>query len=373
MTLCLGANVAYIIAVGDILERGVLDAIDDDDTFVTREMLIVGFWAGVMVPLSLCESVGSVRYASLLGNLCISYAVAATVIHSSTNAGNNPKVDVVAGGVSFWDVVRGISNMMFAFTCQINIPEIYHALEPRTERNMATVTRWAVGACLAAYGLMGVFGYWEFGSGVSDNILENYCVSDDPEVMIILSFVCVTLCMMMGFPLNVLPCRVTLNIILSRWMKWYDDNYNNNEGGGGVDNVAIEASGDTALEKYEEEEDDNLRDPLLEGSLSSSQHTPEIMSRRRRIYLTLFIDVFSLVVALLIPDLSVIFGFVGGAAGSLTNFIIPGMFHLKVGERKGRLTAWLLIVGGGLIAILSTIATIVRLFEGDDTEDTCQG
>ena len=63
---CFGTAVAYIVAVGDILEQGVLPNLTGYSTgyfgnLETREGAMIAFWLFVMFPLSLFEKINSLR------------------------------------------------------------------------------------------------------------------------------------------------------------------------------------------------------------------------------------------------------------------------------------------------------------------------
>lgn len=194
LIFCLGTCIAYIIAVGDILEQGVLKALNVP---LSREFVMVMFWGLVMVPLSLNERINSLRYASLLGVMSIFFLVITTVVHSIKHWDLSQDSSSDDGGVmlmtpSVKDILRACPIIMFAFSCQVNVPAIYSELEERNERGMRWVTRNGVAICLLAYSMMGIFGYLDFGNKTSDDILKNYCVDENPDVMIIASFLCIT-------------------------------------------------------------------------------------------------------------------------------------------------------------------------------------
>jgi hypothetical protein len=87
----------------------------------------------------------------------------------------------------------------------------------------------------------------------------------------------------------------------------------------------------------------------------------------------------ALLAALVVPDISVVFGIMGGTASSVICFIFPGLFVLKMKPQAGddgdddfppqppptlwrTVQAWILILGGSLIGILSTCITLYNMF-----------
>mmetsp|Transcript_24886 Transcript_24886/g.39213 ORF Transcript_24886/g.39213 Transcript_24886/m.39213 type:complete len:115 (-) Transcript_24886:374-718(-) len=103
--------------------------------------------------------------------------------------------------------------------------------------------------------------------------------------------------------------------------------------------------------------------------------------------LTLLLSGLALVVALLIPGISVVFGLMGGTAASIISFILPGMFLMEAyagvtGEenvrssKQKKLLGQFLVIGGSLIGVLSTGVTVYGLFSPSDgaaVDTSCGG
>jgi len=80
--------------------------------------------------------------------------------------------------------------------------------------------------------------------------------------------------------------------------------------------------------------------------------------------LTLLLSGSALVVALVIPGISVIFGLMGGTAASIISFILPGLFMM---DDRRKALPYLFVVGGALIGFFSTFITIYGLMRSNDT------
>ena len=113
---CFGTCVAYIVAVGDILQEGVLDLLPSS-VGLTREMLMIIFTGIVMFPLSLNSRINSLRYSSLFGICSIFFLVFVAAYHSITalltdgwsQSWGSSEVELWAG--SFRDIVRSVWGM----------------------------------------------------------------------------------------------------------------------------------------------------------------------------------------------------------------------------------------------------------------------
>merc|ERR1712216_660323 len=117
--------------------------------------------------------------------------------------------------MSFLDVVQAMPIMMFAFTCQVNVFAIYSELERPSLRRMNMVSRGAVGICFIVYALMGVFSFSDPKPDTSANILDNYCIMEHSDPYVMVGFVAITITILMAFPLNIFPCRYTIETMLS--------------------------------------------------------------------------------------------------------------------------------------------------------------
>lgn len=450
LIFCFGTAVAYVVAVGDILQQGVIGVFSDSlPPVVNREFVMVFFWLLVMLPLSLYERMDSLRFASLFGIASIVFLVLATVIHSvrdliSGDVGSHvhgidrehedkePVNSLHIWAGSFWDIMRACPIFMFAFSTQVNCPAIFEELNPSSDlmgsalnslsastkaaeqrlKAMRAVTRYGVGIALVCYVFMGVFGYADFREHTQDNVLKNFCIHDTRDPLMIVAFVCVAFAVVMAFPLLIFPARVTLEGMLNRsdccnrccpvTSKAYGEE--------------ISEAGDPALQLGEplilhSETQSNVRtDSPGDNSFPLPFTTRPDNSRLRHVSLTIAISSLALLVALVVPDISILFGFMGGTASSIIGFIMPGLFALKltkdpcnetvggVANRRHsndedvlgsdteipadftrqqtaaprrRLQAWALILCGVAIGILSTGVTIYSVFKNESNPGTC--
>ena len=95
----------------------------------------------------------------------------------------------------------------------------------------------------------------------------------------------------------------------------------------------------------------------------------------RHIVLTLALAGSALGIALIAPDISVVFQIVGGTASSMLGFVVPGLMGLRLGRDYVQVDSnpqgsaivcgsWLLIYAGSLIGLLTTAVTIYQLAGG---------
>ena len=87
---------------------------------------------------------------------------------------------------------------------------------------------------------------------------------------------------------------------------------------------------------------------------------------------TLFLTGMALGLALVLPNISVVFGLLGGTASSMIGFCVPGLLGLQMcqdiraetGERQlgTVIVSWLLLGGGVAAGIFTTIITAYNIF-----------
>ena len=195
LVFCFGTAVAYIVALGDILDQFVRSAIesagdkkDEGSTSIySRERAMILFWVLVMFPLSLQRHMEGLERFSSLGVLSIIFLVLASVIHSiehgvilgknsnDQNQETTTETDIrtMLWPNSFWDVIQAFPIIIFAFSCQVNVCAIFEELNLRDgdsihdavaikERMMKRITRFGITLCITLYFAIGIFGYLDF-------------------------------------------------------------------------------------------------------------------------------------------------------------------------------------------------------------------
>jgi amino acid permease len=111
--------------------------------------------------------------------------------------------------------------ILFAFTCQVNVPSLYDELQTRTPETMSAVSVRACFLALTFYVLIGMSGYANFPHTTQGNILNNYCLLDpgksalsaDPPNVILPAFGCLALTVLMAYPINVFPTRTAIEMM----------------------------------------------------------------------------------------------------------------------------------------------------------------
>ena len=371
IVFCFGTAVAYLIAVGDILEpvcvssglgrwlagMGAHDPWTDDLKHKVRLVAMCVFFGAIMFPLSLLEKINSLRFTSFFGVLSIFYLVFATAFHSTQHMlrlGFDESWGLArAANFRLLDFAQAMPIIMFAFTCQVNVFSIYDELERPSPRRMGKVTNYAILVCIVVYAMTGVFGSLEYHDETNQNILNNFFQDgkdskEGQSLVILMAFVAMALTIVMAFPLVVFPCRYTMDVMLFHKSppNWW-----------------------------------------------------------RHFGLTAVICGLTLVVSLKVPNISVVFQLMGGTTSAFVCFVLPAAFAIHLermqrgllaggGESYGTLLlagngedpekataeninkdaghqitrcevvgSWILAVGGVVVGVVSTSVTIYNLVE----------
>jgi amino acid permease len=270
------------------------------------------FWALFMFPLSLPREINSLRYASFIGITAILYLVASIVIHSAMNGveHHSHAIKEVKFGT---DMLLALPLCMFSFCCQPNVFEIYVEMKNKSRIKMTKTAGYAMTVSTSLYIIAGVFGYADFGSSVKSNILKNYHPLHN--YMMAVAFFAISFTVTMAFPLCIFPTRDAILHIL----------------------------------KYQD-----------------VHHTPT----KVRVLISGLLAVGALILGLLIPNIVVIFGFLGGLCGSMIGFILPAWFALRTEgftvANVGKVDyymAIILLVFGIVSGILGTAVSIYQTVE----------
>ena len=94
----------------------------------------------------------------------------------------------------------------------------------------------------------------------------------------------------------------------------------------------------------------------------SSNNEPEFDARQHRL-VTLLVAASALGLALVVPNISVVFGLLGGTTSSLLGFVVPGMLGLTM-DGSNKWSAWVLVVAGSFIGIVTTGVTLYSTVNG---------
>jgi amino acid permease len=381
LIFCGGTAVAYVIAVGDILERV-------EHLPGARKKVAMAFvWLISMLPLSCLRRMKSLQCASTVGIASILTLLLAATVHLAVPQDPDddsvpiswdllqPFLGPASGG--WLAVVRACPLFCFAFSCQVNVCQIYDELPSRNGAEKAKSMRWvtwaAVGVCTLLYASISLVTLMDFGEGVKPNVLSCYSLTSG-ETLLHVAFVAMAMAVVMAFPLNIFPARTSvIQMCAQKQSHDFSEEAQKPLLGSKTDenNNIIKNSG---YNSGDDVEHGDLNDPLrtpppvhqvsslsdaARPSLDEPDDDDDDFHAGQHIGVTLLIASLALGLALVIPNISVVFGLLGGTTSSLLGFVVPGMLGLQMDKHD--VSSWILVVAGSLIGILTTGVTIYTL------------
>lgn len=240
----------------------------------------------------------------------------------------------------------------------------------------------------------------DFGESVTPNILSCYDLGGKGQPLLHVAFLGMALAVVMAFPLNIFPVRVSL---IQLWEDHQQKGQRHREQHESTEHESslsspssspmepdIEGIGQPLLSKEapsrsadynsgreaegedndngEEEEEDPLRSQTNSLVVSPDHRTSDGNDHYddegttaefrfvQHALVTLVLAGMSLGMALVIPNISVVFGLLGGTTSSILGFVVPGLLGLQLDKR--RVGAWVLVVCGSIIGVLATVVTV---------------
>ncbi|XP_033110515.1 probable sodium-coupled neutral amino acid transporter 6 isoform X2 [Anneissia japonica] len=200
-----------------------------------------------------------------------------------------------------------LPTMAFSFVCHTAVLPIYCELSKPTLSRMQNVATTSIGISFVMYIISALFGYLTFYGNVESNLLESYTNSDD-KLILIVRFA-VVLAIVLTVPLVHYPTRKALLMVVNM---------------------------------------------LFPGTTGFSWF--------RHLAATGVLMSIGLCLAIFVPDLKEIFGFVGAIASSSLVFTLPAFFYLYLGKEprlsRQKIQALLLFITG-IILMLTSLGVII--------------
>jgi amino acid permease len=322
VAFCYGTAISYTVALGDLLHPLTED-------WLSRQAVMALFWGLLMLPLSLVERISALQCASFVGVASIFYLVLTVLVHSigcieHSAAMQDTLVEGLAAalgggaGMEAWtwgaQSFNALAIMMFAFTCQVNVPALYAELDEPSPARMRIVASRTMAICLLCYILVGLAGYRDSPRSRNGNLLKNYCIRGEAGHLMLPAYLAIGVAVCIAYPFNVHPCRYTLDV-------------------------------------------------MFFGQFGAKKST------LRHVAWTLGISGSGLLVALYVPGINIVFQLMGSTCSAFVCFILPAAFALRLRLPEasglvGSLAACALIMGGAFVGVIATYTTFAGLAAG---------
>lgn len=213
--LCFGGDVSYIISLQAVF-RAFLQNSDSASDYLKSnsgvKLITSLVWLCIIFPLCMLREINSLRMVSFIAVFFIVFFVITLVASSGKYlAANGVRDDLVyfqTGNLA----ISGLSLFMFGFVAQVNTFEIFREMYKPSVKRMTLSAVCGVGLCVTLYFFAGFFGYMNFGSTVTDSVLDKYNPIDDRLMGV--SYAGIILKLSVGFALHLIPCRDAVYYVL---------------------------------------------------------------------------------------------------------------------------------------------------------------
>ena len=382
--LTFGAITSYFIIIGTLgcqtIEQlsnlseatGLATALDCHDPatlpwYARREFVSAAFML-LILPLSLLRNMSALGFASFLSLGAVFYMVVLVVQDGIrfVAQGDQPVVQEPgpADGSNSNDGIQmvilspkfffALPIICLAFLNHTNINGIVDEMARPTRRRVQTLIFSSTSIAMVFYAFVGIVGYLRFGAATPEDILMSYRPETNVEtVLFALSRLGMVLCLALSMPLLLFPSRSSLHELL-------------------VDLPCACTCKKTA-------------EATVTGTINAKAPKTETETSSRLAWFleTLFILLGTYGTAVAVPAITTVFGLTGSITGCTLVYVLPPAFYLRLRRRALRdecddesgekavatrwraIGAWVVLVLGSLISVMSTGAILYQIIMGE--------
>lgn len=316
-------SVAYWILIADQITP-IMVLLVGPHSFWSKKIIILTIPMLVIFPITLLKSLNSLRFTSVLSVACVVFLAGVIIFKSVKNSFGGP-VNDAKNPVKLWPndfggLLTAIAISGLTFSCHFNILPMHGELRYQTRTNKRIILYTAMGITYVLNVLVSFFGVFQFRKFTDQDITKNYPHED---TLVNAGRVALALTLLLSFPLLIFPCRAVINKLIWR----------------------IERR--TLLQSQ----------PSLTSLEYLSNVTGTGPSRLMWFLETGFLVIFGYVLAYYIPQVAMVWGFVGAIGTTLMIYILPPAFYLRVRIHPQRpdlkqVAAWgLMLTGFGVLVV----------------------
>ncbi|KJE97029.1 hypothetical protein CAOG_07515 [Capsaspora owczarzaki ATCC 30864] len=216
----IGSCTGFLIVVCDLAVPVLAKWIDPDSFLASRTFVMLVFGLCVVFPLSLLGDFHSLAFSSFIAVASV-LAVAGVVVYRGSSyiadhgssAFDGDRVFLVQNSFS---IVLAVPLCIFALGCHLQVVPLYGEMSPSVQPRFPIVVVGTVTSCGFLYLLTGLFGYVEWTSSVKSDVLTNYDIGDTViDVAKLLMGLHITL----AYPVALFPGRKALDLLIVNWTK----------------------------------------------------------------------------------------------------------------------------------------------------------
>ncbi|XP_032240356.1 probable sodium-coupled neutral amino acid transporter 6 [Nematostella vectensis] len=324
-------SVAYWILITDQLQP-LFFLMCGPNSFWAKKIVVLTIPVLVIFPFTLLKSMSALKFTSFLSVFCVMF-LAGGIVHQSVESHIGGRITRPDNPVKWWPKDLGgfltsVSITGLTFACHFNILPMHSELRYQTRQNKRIILYSAMAITYCLNVVVSFFGFMQFRKYVDQDITKNY---PHDNVVLTIGRCALALTLLLSFPLLIFPCRDVINRLI-----WKE-------------HAPILAT-----------------DSVSRTMFLISNDTLSGPSRIIWLAETVFLVFFSYVLAYYIPQVAMVWGFVGAIGTTLTIYILPPAFYLRVRLHPSRpdlkqVAAWGLMLVGILVLIVCTYQSFVNV------------
>lgn len=374
-----GALIGFLIIIADLV-CPVLETIVKDTPYAftsERYFVIISFVVFVALPLSLLPSLKSLASSSVLAIVTVVFVVFVVIFRCSYSHDIASVSDYsTTRPESWWSTFEAMPIILFAFGCPLQTVAAIGELPSQLSAScctfiMNTASGLTVSFCGLIYISVGVFGYIQFGSETDGVILDNY---DSDDQLVNVARVLMAIHVALAYPVLFFPAQFSIvQLVLHGQLMSVEELETTRQTSDEDDDI------NCSLLKHEAEEIETEET----SSLLESVESPSIEHKRRvQIVTSVAVGSVTAALAIIVPQVEIVFGFVGALVATTQVFLLPAALALhddscytsKQKQFNGekiinfiyvvcRISGpYVLILIGSIVAVTGTISYSIDLF-----------
>lgn len=330
-----GSMVAYFIFLGDFLPsiatslNGGLPVWASSNDALRRFCLLASLL--VVTPLALPRQLSALRYVTPVAFVALLYTVTVVVCKAPAlhmrNVGEDGFGNIVEVNVD-WNIFQAFSITVFAYNCHLNVVPVAAELQSASDRRISKICFRVAASQWLFYVIIAIGGYLSFLAATTQDLLESYGNGDR---FMMASRILLSCTILVGIPVNVNPTVGSLlNLIDAA--------------------AAATSTGDGRG---------------LDGNETAAGRPYPCNRGGLRHLLTLLCLALQVTVAILVPKVAVVIGYLGATVGTLMMMVIPALVlsRTSLGESYTPLLQRILRVFFIVAAIFSFVGVVVMLLQ----------
>lgn len=373
--------VAYTVLIGDMLAPLVTWAIPGltiPDNGLKRKLLLV-VQTIVVGPLGALKSLHALRFTSVICVFSVGLLAVCISIRSVRDgvAFNHPS----SASIKYWptsigDILYALPIYFISFLCHFNVLSTHCELVKPSRHRVQTVVHLTMLICTVLYIAVGVMGYLYALDKTCGDITDNFGTGD---VLINIGRFALALTLSFSYPLLVLPCRESAYRL---WTMLRHDCRSESAEGDAIPDADVRR--DSSLIQ-------DMQRPDFTSVVIDVKELEE--SSLRRVMLAATVTITALLTALVIPDILMVWSYMGSSLCVVIAFIFPSTMYLKITwhkttealqilrtssdpeERRGRWYILWVAVGAALLLVFSSVTMVGGVYEAvvnTGSPDSCK-